>query len=118
MKIFTLEEIREVARISSSRSDIHWELLKTKKNQKMFLDSLTRTVDTIPVLEQLHQETMAAIQDLETSDAMVNEFTLRLQDALHEAYVCRYVRETYLAIRDITGDEPPKRRRRRNPPAE
>lgn len=113
MKIFSLDEILQVAKISSSRSDIHWDLLKTKKNQKLFLDSLTRTVDTIPVLEQLYHEASSAVDELETSDAVVNEFMLRLQDALHEAYVCRYVRETYLAIRDITGEPAPRRRKKK-----
>lgn len=120
MKIFSLDEIAKMAKVSSYRSDIRWDKLESKRNQKIFLDSLSQTIATLPTLEELYNQAIYELQGIEESDdPMVNEFFYRLADALHEGYVCEYVRDTYLAVQDITGNITPKRRRRKKlPPKE
>lgn len=116
MQILTIPQIKEAAKISASLTSINWDLLEDKQTQDQFEKILSNGDTAIPELEELYKiatDSLLPYQDRweDEDQALFEEFANRLMEEMHAAYTMQYLKETFLAVRDITSPPKPKKKR-------
>lgn len=116
MKLLTIPQLKEAAKISASLTSINWDLLEDKKQQDLFEQVLTKGDSAVAELEELYKiaaDSLAPYMDKweEEDTELFGIFTERLMQEMHAAYTMQYLKETFLAVRDITSTPKPKKKR-------
>lgn len=117
MQILTIPQIKEAAKISASLTGINWDLLEDRQTQDKFEELLNNGDRAIQDLEELYKiatDSLLPYQDRweEEDRTLFEEFANRLMEEMHAAYTMQYLKETFLAVRDITSPPKPVKKKR------